>query len=203
MNNSRQVVKKGGVVAWALATTFLMGATQVHARPGLVEWQSSPTQSPSGQVESAFSPHEGAEALVLKVIGSARREIKVLAYSFTSTRVTHALLGKAKEGVAISVVADATENTSQDRSGKARAALSTLANAGVDVRLISVYAIHHDKVMVVDGHTVQTGSFNYSSAAEERNSENVIVHWGNRAIATAFLRHFQRNYLQGTPFQAR
>jgi len=39
-------------------------------------------------------------------------------------------------------------NVSGDRSGKARAALGALVNAGADVRTISVYAIHHDKVSV-------------------------------------------------------
>lgn len=190
-------------MAWALVTTLVLGSAQVQARPTVLEQQLPSAEAPAGQLELAFSPREGAEALVLKVIASARRDIKVLAYSFTSFHVTRALLDKAKAGVSIALVADAEENTSKDRSGKARAALSALADAGVDVRLISVYASHHDKVMVIDGQTVQTGSFNYSSAAEERNSENVLVHWANPALATDYLQHFQRNYAQSQPFRAR
>lgn len=189
-------------MACTLAAGLLLGASQAQARPTPLEPSPSASQAPAGQVEWAFSPRGGCEALVLRVIASAHREIKVLAYSFTSAQVTRALLAKAKAGVSVAVVADAKANTSEDRSGKAQAALSALANAGVDVRLISAYAIHHDKSIVVDGQTVETGSFNYSLAAEERNSENVIVHWANPALATAYLQHFRRNYDLSKPFKA-
>ena len=45
------------------------------------------------------------------------------------------------------------------------------------MRVINVYPIHHDKVVIVDAETVELGSFNYSDAAAHRNSENVLVNW--------------------------
>ena len=98
----------------------------------------------TGSVEVAFSPEEGSEALIIRVIESARSELRVLAYSFTSAPVTSALLRAKKRGVDVRLVADQKSNESEDRSGKARAALSALANAGVNVRLVGVYPIHHD-----------------------------------------------------------
>lgn len=53
----------------------------------------------AGTVEVAFSPNEGSEALVLKVIDSSRRDLRVLAYSFTSVPVVSALLRAKKRGV--------------------------------------------------------------------------------------------------------
>ena len=82
-----------------------------------------------------------------------------------------------------------------------RAALSLLTEAGADVRLIHVYAIHHDKVLIVDGETVELGSFNYSDAAAHRNSENVLVNWKNPQLARVYLEHFARNYRQATRYQ--
>lgn len=35
--------------------------------------------------------------------------------------------------------------------------------------------IAHNKVMVIDGRTVITGSFNFTKAAEESNAENLLV----------------------------
>jgi phosphatidylserine/phosphatidylglycerophosphate/cardiolipin synthase-like enzyme len=157
----------------------------------------------TGSVEVAFSPDEGSEALVVKVIDSARTELRMLAYSFTSAPVTSALLRARKRGVQVRLVADQKSNESEDRSGKARAALSALANAGVDVRLINVYPIHHDKVIVVDRQTVELGSFNYSDAAAHRNSENVLVNWNNPKLAQVYLGHFERNYRQSVPFETR
>ena len=155
----------------------------------------------TGSIEVAFSPSEGSEALVVKVADSARTELRILAYSFTSAPVTAALLRAKKRGVDVRLVADEKNNVSDDRSGKARAALSALVNAGVDVRTISVYPIHHDKVMVADRETVQLGSFNYSDAAARRNSENVLVNWRNPKLAAVYLGHFERNYRQARGFQ--
>jgi phosphatidylserine/phosphatidylglycerophosphate/cardiolipin synthase-like enzyme len=98
------------------------------------------------------------------------------------------------------VVVDQKNNVSEDRSGKARAALSSLVNAGVDVRTISVYPIHHDKVIVADRETVELGSFNYSDAAARRNSENVLVNWRNPKLAEVYLAHFERNHRQASPY---
>ena len=155
----------------------------------------------TGTVEVAFSPDEGSENLVLKVIDSAHHDIRMLSYSFTSAPVARALLDAKKRGVDIKIVADQKSNTSEDRSGKARAALSLLAEAGADVRVISVYPIHHDKVLIVDGETVELGSFNYSDAAAHRNSENVLVNWKNPQLAKVYLEHFARNYRQATVYQ--
>ncbi len=37
------------------------------------------------------------------------------------------------------------------------------------------HALAHNKVILIDGDTVITGSFNFSRAAEERNAENLLV----------------------------
>lgn len=157
----------------------------------------------SGHIEVAFSPNEGSEELVVKAIDSSRSEIRVLAYSFTSAPITQALLRAKKRGVQVTLVVDQKSNTNEDRSGKAQAALSALAYAGCEVRTISVYPIHHDKTMIIDQETVETGSFNYSQAAAHRNSENVIVHWNNPKLAMHYLEHFERNYRQSRPFSPR
>jgi phosphatidylserine/phosphatidylglycerophosphate/cardiolipin synthase-like enzyme len=75
-----------------------------------------------------------------------------------------------------------------------------LANAGIPVRTVSVYPIHHDKVIVSDGRSVETGSFNYTAAAEKSNSENVLVVWNNPQLASTYLQHWERNWNQGRDF---
>jgi phosphatidylserine/phosphatidylglycerophosphate/cardiolipin synthase-like enzyme len=116
--------------------------------------------------------------------------------------VVRALINARHRGVAVHLVADEKNNTSEDRSGKARAALSALANAGADVRTTRVYPVHHDKVIIADRDTVELGSFNYSAAAASRNSENVLVNWHNPALASAYLQHFERNYAQSMQYQS-
>lgn len=153
---------------------------------------------PARQVmDVAFSPNEGGEELVVKAIASARSSIGVAAYSFTSPVVAKALLSASKRGVDVRVVVDENGN----KSKASLAALNLLASAGIATRTISRYAIHHDKYMVVDKMTVQTGSFNYSKAAAKSNSENVLVVWNNPDLALSYLKHWQNRFDQGKAYK--
>lgn len=207
MKPSNRIIHSSLLGAIAISMLFAAGPAAAYKKSLLsaafsaIESNNSTTVQAVGTMEVAFSPNEGGEALVVKVIDAARSDIKMLAYSFTSAPVVQALLNAKKRGVDIKLVADQKSNTSEDRSGKARAALSALDNAGVDVRTISVYAIHHDKVIISDQKTVELGSFNYSAAAAKSNSENVLVNWNNPQLAKAYTSHFDRNYRQSTPYK--
>jgi phosphatidylserine/phosphatidylglycerophosphate/cardiolipin synthase-like enzyme len=155
-------------------------------------------QVPATQlIEVAFSPNEGSEDLVVKVIQSARSSIGVAAYSFTSPVIAKALLNAKKRGVDVRVVVDEDGN----KSKASIAALNLLVAAGIPTRTISRYAIHHDKYLVVDKATVQTGSFNYSKAAAKSNSENVVVIWNNPDLALSYLKHWQDRFDQGRNYK--
>lgn len=136
--------------------------------------------SAAGTIEVALSPNEGSEHLVVKVIDSAKTELDLLSYSFTSVPVVEALVRARHRGVTVRLVADEKDNLKAD---KARAALGALVNAGADVRTIRVYPIHHDMVIIADRQSLELGSFNYSDAAAHKNSENVLVNWGNTKLA--------------------
>lgn len=56
------------------------------------------------------------------------------------------------------------------------------------VRINAKYAIMHNKYMIIDGQVLQTGSFNYSYAAEYKNAENVIVVLQNSKIINQYMR---------------
>ena len=131
----------------------------------------SPLYAPAQplEYEVAFSPNGQGLNLIVGAIESSQESILVAAYSFTSKPIATALLDAHKRGVRVQVVADAKGN-----SGK-YTAVTFLANQGVPVRLNSRYAILHDKFMVFDGRHVQTGSFNYSAAAQGKNAENVLL----------------------------
>lgn len=149
---------------------------------------------PAPQVEVAFSPEAGAEALILKVIGSARHSIRLAAYSFTSPAVVRSLMDAKRRGVDVKVLVD-------DRGNRGRASISAMnliVGADIPLRVVSAYAIHHDKFIVVDERHTQTGSFNYSQAAAKSNSENVLAVWDNPAVARQYLAHWENRWRQGT-----
>lgn len=149
---------------------------------------------------SAFSPSGGALALVLQAIAQAHSRIQMAAYLFTSSDVARALVQAKKRGVDVQVLVDWKGNFEED-ARYARHALGILLNAGIAVRSIDVYPIFHDKYMVIDGRTVQTGSFNYTYSAAHRNAENVLVIWNAPELAARYQADWQRNWALGRPVQ--
>lgn len=154
----------------------------------------------NGQIEIGFAPGEGAEKLVLKVIDSARQEVRLIAYSFTSAPVVEALVKARKRGVDVQVVVDEKHNLNDSR-GKAIHALATLYHAGIPVRTVADWPIQHSKVVVTDRRNVETGSFNYSASAADRNSENVMVVWDNPELASHYLQHWESRFGRGRNFR--
>ena len=67
-----------------------------------------------------------------------------------------------------------------------------LANEGIPVRIDSNYAIMHNKFIVVDDVSVETGSFNYTRAAAEKNAENVVYLKDVPVIADKYKTEWQR-----------
>ena len=152
-----------------------------------------PAGTASPPIEVAFSPEAGAEALVLKVINSARQSIRLAGYSFTSPAVVRNLIDAKRRGVDVKVLLDDKGNRGQ----ASVAAMNLIVGAGIPLRVVSAYSIHHDKYIVVDGKHTETGSFNFSQAAAKSNSENVVVVWDNRAVAERYLSQWDSRWRQG------
>ena len=116
-----------------------------------------------------FSPHGGCTGRVVDALRSARGTVLVEAYSFTSEPIARALVEARRRGVTVEVILDKSQRTER------RCAAPLLIAAGIPVELDAAHAIAHNKVMVIDGRTVLTGSFNFTDAAEDRNAENLLV----------------------------
>ena len=132
-------------------------------------------------IEVAFSPGGGATDLVVKTIGAARQSILVAAYSFTSRPIAKALILAHQAGIDVKVVVDHSQIQKTSHS-----MVGALVLAKIPLRVDIVHAIQHDKYMVIDGKTVETGSFNYTAAAEQHNSENVLVLLDDPKLAAAY-----------------
>ncbi|MGL4554484.1 MAG: phospholipase D family protein [Gemmataceae bacterium] len=143
----------------------------------------------------AFSPRGGATEAVIGVIDEARHTIHVAAYAFTSRPVAAALVAAHGRGVEVAAVLDRSNETAS------RSAAALLVRSGVPVRTADRYAIMHSKFLVVDGATVQTGSFNYTAAAERQNAENVLVLRGHPDVAAAYERQWRRLWDESRAFR--
>ena len=77
-----------------------------------------------------------------------------------------------------------------------------LARAGIPVKIDAAHAIAHNKVMVIDGLVVITGSFNFTTAAEQRNAENLLV-IHDRALAARYTENWQAHAAHSEPYTAK
>jgi phosphatidylserine/phosphatidylglycerophosphate/cardiolipin synthase-like enzyme len=128
---------------------------------------SHPTSLPPVQV--FFSPKGGCTEAVVKELNAAKTGVLVQAYSFTSTPIAKALLEAHKRGVKVEVVLDRSQRTEKYSEA------DFLVNVGIPTKIDAQHAIAHNKVMVIDGATVITGSFNFTKNAENNNAENLLV----------------------------
>jgi len=106
-----------------------------------------------------FTPGGNCTELIVNAVGGAKTSILVQAYSFTSAPIAKALLEAHKRGVQVQIILDASQRNQKYSSA------DFLANQGVPTMIDANHAISHHKVMVIDGETVITGSFNFTKAA--------------------------------------
>ena len=176
-----------------LMGVFLTLTLAVSAPPGALA-SPTPRNTPTtvaaqGTVEVAFSPKGGATAATVRFIGEARQSIRMAAYGLTSNPIGKALVEAKKRGVDVRVVIDKDHN---GQRGGANSVANYLAANGIALRVDTAVRIQHNKVVIVDGQSVQNGSFNFTSAAETSNAENIVIHRGCAALATLFSDNWNR-----------
>ena len=140
-----------------------------------------------------FSPHGGCTEHIVKAIGSAKRSILVQAYSFTSQPIAEALVEAQQRGVKVEVIVD------KSQLAERHSVMGVLLKAGVPVAIDASHAIAHNKVIVIDGETVLTGSFNFTESAEERNAEN-LLQVQDQALAVQYAANWQKHRVHSSPY---
>jgi len=131
-----------------------------------------------------FSPKGGCTKAITDAIGQAKQSILVQAYSFTSYPIAQALIDAAKRGVKVEMIID------KRRIHERKVKIGLMAKGGVIVYLDQAHAKAHSKVMIIDGETVITGSFNFTNAAEEKNAENLLI-LDDAALAAEYMSNWQ------------
>jgi phosphatidylserine/phosphatidylglycerophosphate/cardiolipin synthase-like enzyme len=129
--------------------------------------QPSPQTTPG--IDIYFSPKGGCTEAICRELCSAKKDVFVQAYSFTSARIAEALVEAHRRGVEVQVILDKSQRSEKYSSA------TFLKNAGIPTFIDDKHAIAHNKIMILDGERVLTGSFNFTKSAEEENAENLLV----------------------------
>lgn len=165
---------------------FSSSAAEPVSVPALPEAIASPhTVRSEGTVQAAFSPHGGGQEIIEGAIQEASHSVMVQAYLFSNKGIAEQLEEAQKRGVSVQVVLD----SSQEKKGNRL--VEKLISEGIQVRVDHDFHVAHNKVMIIDRRTVVTGSFNYTSASENRNEENVLVIRGNQKLADLYTENWE------------
>jgi len=77
-----------------------------------------------------------------------------------------------------------------------------VAHAGIPTFIDAKHAIAHNKIIIIDGETVLTGSFNFTKAAEEKNAENLLI-IRDKAIAEKYTSNWDGHVEHSEPYKGR
>ena len=145
-----------------------------------------PQEKPT-TIEVHFSPHGGCTDAIIRELNKAQKGVLIQAYSFTSASIAKALLNAHKRGVKVEVILDKSQRTEEKYSSA-----TFFFNNGIPTKIDAQHAIAHNKVMIIDGEVVITGSFNFTKAAEENNAENLlIIH--DKKLAERYTKNWQEH----------
>lgn len=180
---------------WGLIGGGLCGLSWLYGR---LSRQQAPAGNGPWETSWAvyFSPNGGATHAILGGIRGAKRTILVQAYLLYSTRLAGALVRAHRRGVQVHVLLDANAQPHHPPVS----AVALLVAAGIAVSLDGWHAWAHDKVMILDGEIVITGSYNWTVAAERNNGENLLVIRDPR-LAGVYTENWWRHAHHSTPYR--
>jgi phosphatidylserine/phosphatidylglycerophosphate/cardiolipin synthase-like enzyme len=133
-----------------------------------------------------FSPDDHVQTFLVDLLKGAEKSINFLAYSFTADPLAEVIRQRAVAGVLVAGIMD--EDQAKTNKGGEYDAFRT---AGLNVHLDGEDGLMHNKVIVIDGETVVTGSYNFTASADKANDENVVIIISSE-IATQYLQEFKR-----------
>lgn len=137
-----------------------------------------------------FSPKGGCAQQVINWINRANKTIHILIYSFTLDSIGDALINAHRRGVDVKIVFEKSQISMYSE-------YRTLRSAGIMVRNDTNPSYMHNKVMIIDGLIVFTGSFNWSASAEGENNENLII-IRSTYVASIYEKEFEKIWNQAT-----
>ncbi|MBI3565479.1 MAG: hypothetical protein HY079_09815 [Elusimicrobia bacterium] len=192
---------------------------------------STPSAPPSASVGATVSFHGAAlparafsrtdrvpDALVA-AIDATRSTLRLALYDLNLAGVADAIVRAERRGVDVKLLYDqghaagagavptpgagSQPGAAAGPSGPS-AQFTQVVAAGVETRLLKgggSYGIMHDKIMVCDGELVETGSFNWTNAADGTNFENALFR-DDPSLAALYAAAFDWMWAYGRPLGA-
>ena len=136
------------------------------------------------EVENYFSPEDKVRREIISEIKEAKIGIDFMAFSFTITDIAEAMVRRMEKSVRVRGLFE------KRSSGGAYARDNFLAASGAEIHFDRNPNTMHHKVIVIDGETVITSSYNFSKSAESKNDENLLI-LHSEELAKKYVKEFE------------
>lgn len=143
---------------------------------------------PEAPIRVYFSPADGPEQAIIAALQGAQTVVHAALYQLTDPEIAQAVLEVSRRGLEVLILLD--DEPSRGSKG------CLLMRAGIAVKHYADSGIMHHKFAVVDGTLVITGSYNWTTSAQTRNEENLLV-IESPELAAAFEHEFQKLWNSG------
>jgi phosphatidylserine/phosphatidylglycerophosphate/cardiolipin synthase-like enzyme len=127
--------------------------------------------SPSSTYEVCFTPEENCTALVADAINHAQHQILLQAYTFTSKPIYKALFFAKRRDIDVAALFDKSAISNDNHFSIA----DYFVGHGITTKIDYEPNIAHNKIIIIDDKIVITGSFNFTHAAQNDNTENLLI----------------------------
>lgn len=165
----------------------------------ILEWVKATTsalQTPLPDLDSYFSPGDTCRNSITKQISTATQELLVCVFTISDDIITESLVAAHRRGVDIRLITD------NEKSFDKGSDIQQLAREGISLRMDTSPNHMHHKFMIVDQHSVLTGSYNWTRGAARFNHENIIV-TKDPATVQAFTHEFNKLWPTMAPYDLR
>lgn len=128
------------------------------------------------ELQVHFSPQENLEAIDVRAIRSARRNVEMSAFSLTDYAVIDALRYAGMNGALVSVYLDNEQTEEELRRPALRTMLLDLAaTPNVQVFVKRSRVLQHTKAYLIDQKVLREGSANFSPSALKQQDNTLLM----------------------------
>jgi phosphatidylserine/phosphatidylglycerophosphate/cardiolipin synthase-like enzyme len=166
----------GFLLSWFVSPYSYLPARQTTLVAGGVSASSAP-------ITAYFSPSPEPEQAILHTLQGAQQSVHIALYQLTDPEIAQELLDTLNRGIELQILLD--DEPSKGSKG------CLLWSKGIAVKQYVDSGIMHHKFAVVDGQKLITGSYNWTTSAQTRNEENLLI-IESRELSEVFEREFQK-----------
>jgi phosphatidylserine/phosphatidylglycerophosphate/cardiolipin synthase-like enzyme len=132
-----------------------------------------------------FSHHDNIRDFVIKILKSARENLKICMFTISDDPIAETVAGCHKQGIQVRIITD--DGKIFDKGSD----IYSLDRMGIRIKIDSFKSLMHHKFAIIDNKKLLTGSYNWTRTGADVNNENVLI-TTNKAIVKAYKNEFKR-----------